>query len=260
MSVANIWWGPREVPLGSCGRWRIGPAVLWIERLHSEWRLATESAPDDDAVDVAVPAEAPDLLELDTVMRFGMSSDGAEITLQPRLADRPVVTRPRKPFFVPPRESVTLFVGSPVWVALSLDADVELTELPIRRPADTWFGSPIDGELCYASHTGCRLRREEVPIRPHRALSKVRVVNRASTGFVLERMQLPVEYLELYRAVDGSLWSQDVELVRAEADAPTPMSIQPGAPELAEDGELVAGPRKHDGGNVLVGAFTALFR
>lgn len=260
---AEIWWGAHDIAVGSCGRWRIGPTALWIQRLHAEWRLATEPVDgSDELVEVEVPADPPDLLELDAVARFGMSHDGTEITLQPRLADRPVVTQPRKPFFVPPHESVVVFVGSPVWLALSLAGEVDpFHELPIARPADTWFGPPTDaGQLCYASRTYCRLRREQLPVLPHRALSRVRVINKASTAFLLERMQLPVEYLELYRGGDGALWSQDVELVHAEADVPAPMTIRRGAPGLAASAEHVAGARKHDGSNLLVGAFTALFR
>jgi hypothetical protein len=263
----TTWWGPALIPAGTCGRWRIGPTTIWIERLRGEWRVATESSNNsgdgvDDEVEVENPADAPELLEMDNVARYGMSTATSEITLSPLLADRPVVTRPLKPFVVPARETVTVFVGSPVWLALHLgDSNLPFDELPIDRPADTWFGPPTAaGQLCYASRTACRLRRAEMPIRPHRALSKVRVVNRADSAFLLERMQLPVEYLELYRSADGALLTQDVELERAEANAPAPMTVLPGAPSHAKDAVRVAAARKRDSTNLLVGAFTALFR
>lgn len=66
------------------------------------------------------------------------------------------------------------------------------------RPSDTWFGpTTSEGEPCYASKTVCRLRVEDVPLRPHRCLTKVTLRNRADDSLSLDRLKLPVNALAL---------------------------------------------------------------
>lgn len=259
-----VWWGDFELEPRQCGRWRIGPSCIWIQRLDGEWRIATGRADDGDEtiVDIEVPSDDIDLMKLDTVARFGVSGTEQTLSVQPRLADRPVVTRPERPFYIAPHETVRVFVSTPLWLAISPgNAEHALEEIPIARPSDTWFGtSTRSGELCYASRTACRLRLDDLPIRPHRASSEVRVRNEDDHELLLERMQLPVEHLALYQAEDGSLWTQDVELERGKNDEPSPLRIQSGPPRVATDGPCVAPARREVEENTLIRAFGALFR
>ena len=57
-----------------------------------------------------------------------------------------------------PRQKLTIYVGSPLWVGLL--ADDPLGELPLQPPKLTWWGTNTrEGEVCYASRTQGRLRR-----------------------------------------------------------------------------------------------------
>jgi hypothetical protein len=266
MAASVEWWGRRRVPVGSAGRWRIGPLTLWIQRLEGEWRIAHETG--DDPLDVSLredlPADVDDLLEKEGVARFVKPGRSEEVVLAAALADRPVVTSSEQPLSVPPGEEVAVYVSSPLWVQVEVGKPARrLCELPVFRPSDTWFGpDTTEGELCYASRTFHRVRLEDVPVRPHRATTAVKIKNRARTMLSLERMQVPVMHLALYRAEDGRLWTQDVVFEReGDVDFVALRLGGRGKPAAAGSGEakLVAGPRVQPSGGIVVRAFGSLF-
>lgn len=259
------WWGEFRIPHGAMGRWRIGPMTMWIERSRGEWTVATriEEEGDHDEVEMRVPLDADDRVDLagmDHVVRFGVSNDDELLTLTPRLADRLVVTTPVTSFYIPAGEEVTVFVSSPLWLRLDSKRNA-LCEFPIHRPSDTWFGiNTMSGELGYASRTACRLRFEDVPVKPHRALTAVTVHNRAKTQLLLERMKLPVEYLHLFVSESGVFWTRDLDVNYMGQDELA--SIRPGAPtpRLAVNPRLISEPRSQTEGNLVMRIFTSIFR
>lgn len=258
------WWGSFQVPRDRAGCWHVGPMTLWIQRLTCEWRVARtiDDHDDDLPASVTIPAEAGDLLGFEHVSRFGVSDASERVSLMPLLADRAVVTRPEKPFYIPAGQSVTIFVGSPLWLRIEAgDPSLFLAEMPIVRPSDTWFGpGNSSGELCYATRTACRLRLEELPVRPHRVISAVTVRNRSRAALLLARMKLPVQYLPLYRSDSGVLWTRDLTISHIdEDDVADDISYGDDAPERAGKARLVAQAREKVDANVAMRVFTSLF-
>jgi hypothetical protein len=263
MSSMGPWHGQFELSEGSAGRWRIGPLSLWIQRLKGEWRIARETAEDplDGGLELEIPAHVDDLLTRETVDRFGMSADSRALEVAPATADRSVVARPEKPFYLPGGERVTVFVGSPLWVKISVGSPpVLLLDQPIFRPSDTWFGpTTMEGELCYASRTYLFLNLKSVPRRPHRALTVVTILNRSDTQLNIESLNLPVSRRYLYRGSDGQLWTQDVIFERDRDGDFAALRSKKLPPSRVKDASLVAGPR-HDGEeNVVMRAFSEIF-
>ena len=244
--ASRVWWGEKRVPIGSTSRWRIGPLSLWVHRREGEWRVAREE--DDDASDapteIAVPEGDDNLWSRAGVLRYalGATHDDA-ITLTPRLADRAVVAKPERRLFIPPDTDMSVYVSSPLWVSLSVSGR-ELASFPVQTPWETWFGpSPREGELCWATRTACRLRWDDGTYRPHRALTAVRVQNRAHQAMPFDKIKIPVNLLGLYVAPDGTLWSQDVMLETAADGTLAPLQIQQGPPGTVGGLTIVSDPR-----------------
>jgi len=129
------------------------------------------------------------------------------------------------------------------------------------RPSDTWFGpSPDDGELCYASRTSCRLDLGALSLRPHRALTAVRVKNRASGPLLLERLNLPVVYLPLFCSAGGVLWTRDVTFDYIQGQDYAPLNYGAATPAHADGAELVSPPRHAPSGSLVTRVFSSLFR
>lgn len=223
-SSAAPWWSFHDVPEGEARRWRIGPLTLWAYRRRHEWRIAHRSSDDpvEATLEPATPvpsAEVPEAEPGITAVRYSFTRSPARIALTPRLADRPVIVHPAHPMTLPAGESALLYVSTPLWVAVTTEGPGHvLTELPCYRPSDTWFGpSTTHGELCYASRPTSRLELAELPLRPHRAVTPVHVLNRAREALPLQRLKVPVELLALFDTPRGA-WTPTVTLERHEGD------------------------------------------
>lgn len=260
---ATTWWGEYTFSDGQALRWRIGPLSIHIQRLSREWRVGyqrTNSADDPVvAVERARPADPAAIPEVQHRFVYRRTTD--TLWLTPALADRSVVARPVSPFYVPPGEEAVLFVSSPLWVHIAANYNRQLLEsVPIVRPSDTWFGpSTREGELCYASTTHCRLSLEELPIRPHRAVTPVQIINRATESLLIERINLPVIYLSLYSAEPGQLWTDMVTITREALDENASLRLHKRPPPQASEATLVCEPQLHADKGILSRAFTALF-
>ncbi len=256
-------WGTREVPFDKMGQWQFGPLTLHVARKGHEWRLAHEYSEDPltAAVGVDVPIESHDLLGTETVRRFGVSNPSCKITMTPQLADRSVVTRPEHPFVVPPGEASIVYVTSPLWVRVTYgDEDRLLTEIPTYRPSDTWFGPPTKrGELAYATRTFCRTTVEELPMRPHRAYTRVIIENRSPAPLDFVEVSLPMPRFDLYRARTGAFWTQDVGLLRESHDDFAALRLDAKRPGAAPEAKLVTPARQPSESNLMVRAFNSLF-
>lgn len=255
------WWGDYTLDPGQPMTWEIGAQRIQVVRLEHEWQVVYEKlAQETDAWDLKVDAGPLD----DRLPRHRVvfRETGSNLHIAPRLADRPVVSRPSLPFSVPPGEQATLYLSSPLWAHLQVhDPLVSLHEVALQRPSDTWFGPTTggDGEFCYASRTQGRLALADVPRRLHRAITPVVVCNNAASAFTLERVNLPVTYLSLYQGARGFLWTQAVTMRREEDEASASIEIGDGAPEPAQPATLLEKPRVEPDGRTLLRAMSALF-
>ncbi len=256
------WWGSYRVPMESVLRWRIGPLTLRIHRVPDEWRVATDHENEalDCSLSIAEKETGTDLRDAEELTRISDKDAVETIELSPRLADRPVVTRPDLPFIIPPMREATLFVSTPLWLLVRTSLGVELLETPLRRPSDTWFGpNTREGELCYASVTACRLRLSDVVKQPHRAVTPVCIANKADTPLKLERLNIPVKHLSLFAAARGHLWTQDLTLERMQDESLSPATLGKGPPASAGPVKHIAAPREEPPSKMMVRAFSSIF-
>jgi hypothetical protein len=258
------WWGDFSVPVGTATRWRVGPLSLFVERTEHDWRIGTSKVdqPDLDTIEGPSETSTEDLEALTDLERIGVGGYDEGIRIEPCQADRPVVARPDRPFLVAAGSAVTIYVGTPLWLRVTSgdDSHATLRELPIVRPSDTWHGPTTDGgELCYASRTFCRTRLEDVRRLPHRAVTEVRIDNRAERVLAFERISIPANRLALFWGEDGRIWTESVDFERKDDTEFADLSIADGPPASMPDANLLAAPRApHE--NVVVRAFAALIR
>ncbi|MFT5681864.1 MAG: hypothetical protein ACI8RZ_002782 [Myxococcota bacterium] len=225
------WWG--ELPLRPGAMVQIGPSRLWFRRKPSELQIAIHTLPDpiSSGQERVLDVDEPEPPEGFSLHRFAAPTDGAPFILSPLLADRAVVARPTHPFAVPPGSAVTVFISTALWIELSLNGP--LVALPLYRMSETWFGrSTIEGELCYAMRTALRMDLENVPRRPHRAITTVHINNRGPDSLPIHRIRLPVQHLSLFSDAAGELWTEALEMTRQDAGDAI-LSLSGGSPAVA---------------------------
>jgi hypothetical protein len=245
-ALDSPWWGEMELTPGELRHWHVGPYRLWVRAMALEWRLWSLSSVDAmgeevvlgaEAQDAEVPAEA-------ALTRVGLSSARPVLELRPALADRDVVVRPDTPVAVPAGVRLELYVTTPVWIVARAGGNVPLLDEPSLRLSDTWFGpNTLEGELAYAIRTAARLELEELPRRPHRAITKVVVVNGARETLVLEKLKVPVAGLVLYTSQRSGLWTDQVTLERKQGGGVAEASVGAGPNVPGVDAERIAEPR-----------------
>lgn len=257
------WYGDYELAEGTTSYWRIGPLRFWLGRHRKEWRFS--SLPGDDELDPSLERDltggVPEPEEaMDSAVRLGADHPGRQLRLTPLTADRPIVVRPVTPFLLPPGEELTLYVSTMAWLQVQVGEPLrEFLEIPLFRPSDTWFGASTgDGEMCYSLQTLARLYLEKLPVRPHRAISALRVRNRATSNLSIERVVLPLPHMSIYAGEDGRLWTETVTLEHAQDGRESPLLLERGAPGFAGAARKLSGPRQRSGRGLLTRAFGTL--
>lgn len=224
----STWWGDYEVAAGEARSWAIGRLTLWAANRGDEWHLAHHEVADGrDRMLLADPAPAEPEQE---VVRCISPRGAPDLALRPAGADRPIVVRPSAPLRIAAGDEASIFVTTPAWVEVRSGA-VPLLDVPTHRLSDTWFGpSTVEGELCYASVTEARLRREELPSRPGRVFTEIVVTNRDTEPLQVERVQIPLPHLPLFLAESGHLWTSSVTLVHRAAQPMAEVRVEAGPP------------------------------
>lgn len=259
MEKETDWWGEWVFEVGDARRWRIGPTTLWIERRAREWVIdrVTEPDPFSEALEVASPGGADDRpVDRVTVLRLaGDRASGGGLRLVPKLADRQVIARPEMPFRVLPEQSTTVYVGSPVWLALeAVPEGSPIDEFPLFRPSDTWFGpNTREGDLCYATRTRCRMDPNELRWNPHRAVTQVTIRNPHPNPLPVHRINLPVSLLSLCSTRPGRLVTPPITYTRRGSDEAI-AELEIGSPP--NGAAIVSGPRMPSPTHRLVRAFS----
>ncbi|PKN54228.1 MAG: hypothetical protein CVU56_27680 [Deltaproteobacteria bacterium HGW-Deltaproteobacteria-14] len=211
------WDREMSLAVGELARFHVGALTIVVQRLANEWRATWETTA--DALSMDTEAECPvtglTLDEEGDLHRFALRDAPGTFLLRPRLADRAVIIRPAQPFRLMPGGDVDVYVSTALWVAFELVPSGQvLFDVPVSRPSDTWFGpNTLEGELCYVSRTSARLDLVQLPLRPGRAVTRIRVENRGSSAVNLERVHLPAPELQPFIDTDGHVWTQPVEVV-----------------------------------------------
>lgn len=280
--VEAVWWGAVDVPSGGAAVVEVGPARVVAQRRAHEWRVYVER---DDHWAEARPARARRIVRGDAdavpdatpAMRASFADPPGHLVARAAQSDRPVVVRPESALTVQPGEAVTLFVSTPVWVALAVSrkrprtrgkqsaSDTELLrlfEVPAERFSDTWFGPNTRvGELCYATRSSGRLDLADLPQRPHRIVTPVRIENKAADALEFQRVQVPLPQLAVYRDADGALWTNGVTLTRETGGDLAAVRVDATPPRSAAGGvERLSDPRVVMTGSSVVRAFGRLLK
>ncbi|MBF0274099.1 MAG: hypothetical protein HQK84_02590, partial [Nitrospinae bacterium] len=247
------WWGNFHFDINQCAQWEIGTLRVWVLRKEFEWRIGYENDEtlNENTVEVMKSSKEIHLEEFPNIKRYVFKKTDENLQILPKLADRSVVTKPITPFYIAPNEETVVFVSSPLWVSIKQNDTKTFTEeFPIERPSDTWFGpDTLKGEVCYASQTSCRLYLDDFPYLPDRAITPLTIKNVANTPLLIERINLPVKYLSLYKTENGYLWTQALNMKCEDDGTTVSIKISKHLPTYSGKASLVSTEREKAGNN-----------
>ncbi len=244
---AQAPWGLVPLKKHASTALAVGGLRLWLKREETDWLFAIDRVPGDES--------APPPPESDW-RRIGAYPDLEALRLRPVFPPRAVVVRPRMPCAILPGERIQFFFGVPIWVALETPGGQRLAEEPIRILSNTWFGTPMEGELCYALRSRARRERDEVEIGPWSAICPVRVRNQSKELLKFERLCLRVQFLNLYLDRHEGLWSNESGITYRGDNDWSRLSHARGAPKHLRAAEEISPGREQAGGGFSLRALT----
>ncbi|MDG1752832.1 MAG: hypothetical protein P8I03_14425 [Thalassotalea sp.] len=213
--IKNIWWGDFTFEQQEKKSWSIGDRAIVLKRDNNEWNSWNVETNDENSNDVIVCEHSNlSISENVEIGRYLASNKSNTISITPQLADKSIIARPASPLNILAGETVQLFVSTPVWFcAKSSPEGKVLVDLPFWRPSDSWIGaSTIDGQLCYAKYTSAKTNLEDLELRPHRAITPITVINNHHEALVINRINVPVNYLHLYNDENNQLWTSSISI------------------------------------------------
>lgn len=212
------WWGTIDFGEGEQRLLRCADLCLQLCALPHQWWLGYEW---QHEVNQFEPELEHSKLEVEPAameneQRFVFAELPEKLTLQPSLADRPVVCRPVVSVTLLPFQEVTLFVCLPLWVQLRVaDETKPLLDIPTVRVCDSWFGpNTREGVISYASQVTEQLDVIPIANNKARAAIEVRIQNQSEQMLTLDKISVPAPNLILYMDPAGQFWTPRITLVR----------------------------------------------
>jgi hypothetical protein len=179
----------------------------------------------------------------ETVLRFVFDKSEKTVSVTALLADRAVVSRPLSPISLMAGASTQVYISTPLYLAVNIGSH-RLIELPVVRLSDTWFGDKSSGELCYSDTTRARLDPSAVENLYFKAVTPVTIKNQSSRQLLLDRINVPVLMLQLFRmpGPDKSFITTSITVTLSESVEDT--RIQLGSAQDHRDAELISPARR----------------
>jgi hypothetical protein len=134
-----------------------GQLHLWIRRRKDEVWLGHRYR--DGAVEGHSYLDEKPPADLEWA-RWAPKNNPDTINIMPVFPDLPMVISSEYPLKVASGSNITIYTRIPVWIRISAGRNAgTLIELPTVKLSRTWFGTPMEGELCYWSTTKARRSR-----------------------------------------------------------------------------------------------------
>lgn len=220
---------------------RIGDLNCWIQRKDEEIWIGSEYT--STGYSIADEGERPVPDDI-TWSRWAPRNTPESISILPVFPDLPLVIRSDYPLRVVPGASIDIFTRIPIWIQIKLDATQRiLTELPTIKLSRTWFGGPMDGELCYWSTTKARRSLQNVEAKPYLVNCPIQVTNNTRDDLNFEKFCFRVERLKIFRYEDD-LWADKSNISYEGEEQYSDITMSGKLPKGMEEGELLSAPRK----------------
>lgn len=234
-------WTEYEPPLEKPLFWQIGSLRVWCIREGQELRLAWSRSVSETA-SMQNPEQAPEDL---TWQRWAFRQKNPKIRLAPAFPDRPVVVKPESPLRIAEDATTRIYVRIPIWLQVILVSKppAVLLDIPVVTMSKTWFGTFMDGELCYWLSSGARRQVKPDSDRPFLTVCPIQLIDKSPEDLNVEKICLRVGGLSLFH--DGQqLWSDDTRIIYKGLSEVSQVDVGGVAPDESRSAKLMAAPRE----------------
>ncbi len=215
--------------------WTFPERRIHVERVEQEWHVLAEAGRTgvaDASRTFIERSRKPSSSE----WRHYLSSESGPVRPRPVLPDRAIVVKPDRALTLLAGERAQFFVEIPVWLRMDAGGarEVRVFEEPLAVLSNTWFGDPVNGELCYVLATRLHQGLSSVAPSAWRAVCPMAVTNESATDLVFERICLRVQTLAVFRGAER-LWTNGLAVLFRGAEQASHIQVSPGPPGFEPD-------------------------
>lgn len=232
----------------------LGELYLWLKYKDSEIRIAYCYR--DETTGEVDEHEPPKEVQW---VRWAHKNGHDSVRILPAFADLPLIVQSEYSLKVSPHTTIQVFSRIPIWISISLAHDnYQLIELPVIKMSKTWFGTPLEGELCY--HTTTKARRDLSTLKPEPYLVScpITISNKSSEALDFESFCFRVERLGIYKH-DGTLWADETQITYHGKEHHSDVIMTGKLPEGINRQMQLAKPRKQIHASLTTRTFKRLF-
>lgn len=255
MDTTQNIWGDRTLEEGTMEFVSIGNLHLWILFKDADLWIGYQygTAEKGDTPENQDPPE-----DLDW-SRWAMDGDLRKIQLLPVFPDKPLVVKSEYPLKISSGTKIQVFARIPIWIRVSVThKDYKLVELPIIKLSRTWFGTPLEGELCYHATTKARRSLSKVDSIPYMVNCPIEISNKSHEDLNFENFCYRVERLKIFLA-NNQLWADETQVVYHGESLNSDIIMTGKLPEGIKKEQLLTKPRKEVHKSLATRTFSRLF-
>ncbi|MDR8394573.1 hypothetical protein NC796_25735 [Aliifodinibius sp. S!AR15-10] len=191
--------------------------------------------------------------------RWAYKTPGDKVQVLPVFPDLPVVISSEFPLTISPGAKIQIVTRIPIWMRTTFsNSSYVLREIPSVKLSKTWFGTPLEGELCYWSTTKARRSLEGVEPRPYMVNCPIWISNKDSEDLHFEKFCFRVERLGIHRFND-ELWAGETQIVHHGEDSNSDITMTGKLPTNLGKGEQLTKPRNPVHRSLATRTFKKLF-
>jgi len=228
---------------------QLGPLMLYLKWIANDLWVAHRY------VSWPVPLETEHPKKALKWERWALPEEDTAVELFPLMPTQPVLLKPEDPYRVLPESSTRIYTRIPVYVGIrTAHHHYGLTQLPAVILSNTWFGSPVEGELCLSHFSSVRRFLTEDFFLPHLISCTLEIRNESSKALHFEKICLRTDQMSIF-AKQAQLWSDVVHVTYRGEEAQAIIEMPGVAPDEIPEATLVAKARNPKGTNIAVRTF-----
>lgn len=217
---------------------------LWVRK-----RLLESDSEVPDSIGKQIKSDFDNEDEDIEWIRWPLGKSVKSIKLNAITPDLPYVIRIKYPIFLQPGQSVEIVVSIPSWLKLlanTADKELELHEFSTVPLQKTWFGSPLEGELCYWRETQALIGSLANDTKTYYISCPVRIRNASDEILNFKQFNLRVEELTIFRK-EEQLWGDEIRIDFKGQTLSSEISNTGKLPKYLDikNPQIISRPRKH---------------
>lgn len=247
-------WGNVSLAGGQVRYLTVGDLHIWLKLQNGEVWI-THAYSDELEEDPNPEGPPADL----SWGRWADKSGSEEVQILPVFPDKPLIIHSEYPLKVSAGTRIQIYSRIPIWMRISLAKNnYQLIELPTVKLSRTWFGTPVEGELCYHATTKARRDLSSVDKKQYVVSCPILIHNKSDDELDFEHFCFRVERLSMYKH-NGDLWADETQIIYHGADLNSDVIMTGKLPEGIDKKKLISKPRKQIQKSLATRTFKRIF-